>query len=111
MKKKSSVKKTLIWTVAVFFIIIAVVAVFVYNNFNRLLSRALIKNFNSSIISEVYELKFEKLSVNLLEGDIKVYNVVMQPREKPLHNYPYINSSFRLSAKKMLLENVQISAL
>src|SRR6478735_342726 len=101
-KKKHSLKKIILWAAAVLFI---------YNNFNRLLTIALIKNFNSSIISDVYELKFEKLSVNLLEGDIKVYNVVLQPREKPLHSYPYINSSFRLVTKKMLLENVKISAL
>src|SRR6478752_399505 len=110
-KKKHSLKKIILWAAAVLFIIIVVAGVFIYNNFNRLLTIALIKNFNSSIISDVYELKFEKLSVNLLEGDIKVYNVVLQPREKPLHSYPYINSSFRLVTKKMLLENVKISAL
>jgi hypothetical protein len=32
----------------------------------------------------------------------------MQPREKPLNSYPYINSSFRLSTHKILLKNVQI---
>ncbi len=110
-KKKRSLKKIILWILAGFFIVVCIVAVFVYNNFNSLLSNALLKNFNSSIISDVYELKFEKLSVNLVEGDIKVYNVVMQPREKPLHNYPYINSSFRLTTKRMLLENVKISTL
>src|SRR5882672_5969076 len=110
-KRKRSFKKIFLWIITVFFLVIIVAAVFIYNNFNRLLSNALIKNFNSNIISDVYELKFEKLSVNLLGGNIKVYNVEMQPREKPLHNYPYINSSFRLSGKKMLLENVKISSL
>src|SRR6478736_4827239 len=110
-KKKHSLKKIILWAAAVLFVIIVVAGVFIYNNFNRLLTIALIKNFNSSMVSDVYELKFEKLSVNLLEGNIKVYNVVLQPREKPLHNYPYINSSFRLVTKKMLLENVKIPTL
>ena len=44
-------------------------------------------------------------------GDVKVYNVELQPREKPLHNYPYINSSFRLKTQKMILENVELMTL
>ena len=62
-------------------------------------------------MSDVYELKFEKLSVNFLEGDVNVYNVELQPREKPLHDYPYINSSFRLRTTKMSLENVELMTL
>ena len=48
---------------------------FAYYNLNTLLTAALIKSFNSNIISDVYELKFEKLSVNFLMGNVKVYNV------------------------------------
>jgi hypothetical protein len=110
-KKKRSVKKVILWIVAVFLLLLSVSAVFLYFNFNRLLSSSLNKSFNSSIISDVYELKFEKLSVNLLTGNISVRNVTLQPREIPLHNYPYINSSFHLKAAKILLGNVQISTL
>jgi len=110
-KRKRPVRKIILWISAALFIIIVIAAVFLYYNFNRLLSGALIKSFNSNIMSDVYELKFEKLSVNFLEGDIKVYNVELQPREKPLHDYPYINSSFRLKAQKMSLENVDLSTL
>jgi hypothetical protein len=82
-----------------------------YRNFNRLLSDALTKSFDSSILSEVYELKFENLRVNVLEGNIQVFNVGLQPREKPRHIYPYINSSFVLKARKIKLENVEIRTL
>src|SRR4051812_4635347 len=110
-KRKRSVKRILLWIIAVFFIIISVVAVLVYYNFNRLLTSALIKSFNSNLMSDVYELKFEKLSVNFLAGDVNVYNVELQPREKPLHSYPYINSSFRLKTQKMSLENVELMTM
>ena len=110
-KRKWSLKKRLLWILGILIVIISIATIFVYNNFNRLLSDALTKSFNSNIISNVYELKFEKLSVDLLGGNIRVYNVQLQPREKPLQAYPYINSSFRLSAKKMLLANVQLYTL
>lgn len=92
-------------------IILLAAAYLLYNNFNRLLSDALKKSFDSSILSEVYELSFENLRVNVLEGSIQVYNVSLQPREKPLHYYPYINSSFRLTTEKIMLENVEIRTL
>jgi len=110
-KSKRPLKKILLWIIGVFLIIVVVVAVFLYYNFNRLLSNALIKSFNSNIMSDVYELKFEKLSVNFLDGDVTVHNVQLQPREKPLHNYPYINSAFRLKAAKMSLDNVELMTL
>lgn len=111
IKRKWSLKKKLLWIAAVLFVIAAIIFLYVSNNFNRLLSEALIKNFNSGIISDVYELKFEKLQVNLLAGDIEVHNVTLQPREKPLHSYPYINSSLQFSTEKILLKNVEISTL
>jgi len=110
-RKKRSVKKIILRIVAVLLLILIAAGVFLYFNLNRLLSNALNKSFNSSIISDVYELKFEKLSVNFLSGNISVRNVTLQPREKPLHNYQYINSSFRLKADKILFGNVQISTL
>ena len=60
-KKKRSVKKIVLWIVAGFLLVLSVTAVYLYNNFNRILSRALNKSFNSSLISDVYELKFEKI--------------------------------------------------
>ncbi len=110
-KKKRSIKKTLLWITAVIFIIIAIAGFFVYKNFNRLLTDALMKSFNSNIASDVYELKFEKLSVNLLLGNINVYNVELLPREKPLRSYPYINSSFRLRTRKIILANAELYTL
>ena len=110
-KKKRSLKKILLWIFGSLFIIITVVGVFLYYNFNRLLTDALTKSFNANIMSDVYELKFERLSVNFLVGDVTVHNVELQPRVKPLHNYPYINSSFRLKAAEMKLDNVELMTL
>jgi hypothetical protein len=110
-KKKHPVRKTILRVLVVLLIILSAGAVYLYINFNKLLSDALRKNFNNSLISDVYELKFEKLSVNFLMGNISVHNVDLQPREKPLNSYPYINSSFHLKAGKILLGNVEIKKL
>ena len=96
---------------AVFFILLIAGAVLIYINLGKLLTNALNKGFNANVISDVYELKFEKLSVNLLTGTVRVFNVKLQRLEKPLQDYPYINSSFRLSADKMMLKNVDLITL
>ena len=107
----SVAKKVLIWGGTFLFIVLIVAGIFLYYNFNRLLSDALIKSFNSSIISDVYELEFKDLNVNLVLGNIKVNYVALQPREKTLKEYPFINSSFRLNTKEILLSNVEILKL
>ncbi len=91
--------------------ILVIAGILLYNNFNRILSDALKKNFESTLVSDVYELKFENMRVNIFEGNIRVLNVSLQPREKPLHDYPYINSSFRLTTDEITLENVEIRTL
>ncbi|TMI63020.1 MAG: DUF748 domain-containing protein [Bacteroidetes bacterium] len=111
MKRKLPLKKKILRVAGIFLVLIIAGSIFLYYTLNRRLTDALIKSFNENIVSDVYELKFEKLSVNLLKGDVEVYNVELQPRKKPLVNYPYINSSFRLTTKKMELKNVQILTL
>ncbi|MBL7845692.1 MAG: DUF748 domain-containing protein [Cyclobacteriaceae bacterium] len=96
--------------IAILFILVTG-ATLLYFNFNRLLSKALIKSFESSLAADIYELKFENLRVNLVEGSIRVFDVSVQPRDIPLKNYPYINSSFRLTTKEITLENVEIRTL
>ena len=84
--------------------------VFIYINLNRLLTSALQNGFNKNLISNVYTFKFENLDVNILTGSVKVLNVEMFPRKEPIQ-YAYINSSFRLGARKMLLKNVNLVKL
>jgi hypothetical protein len=107
-KRKWPVKRTIAIS---FIILLSIAAILLYNNFNELLSDALSQSFDSNIMSDVYELKFEKLKVNPFEGSIEVSNVTLQPREKPLRNYPYINSSFVLKTEKLTLKNVAIFTL
>jgi hypothetical protein len=104
-KRKWPVKRTIALSTLA---ILAVASFLVYKNFNRIIANSLDKAFESDIISDVYELKFEKLRVNPFEGSIQVSNVILQPREKPLRNYPYINSSFVLKTEKIMLKNVAI---
>src|SRR6478752_4976203 len=106
-RKRPILKIVLISMLAV----LSISAILLYQNVNRLLSEALIKSFNSNIISDVYELKFEKLRIDPFERSLRVYNVSLQPREKPLNDYPYINSTFSLKAERLTLLNVEIFAL
>lgn len=110
-KRRRPFKKVLFWTLAILFIILSITAIYVSRNYNQILADALMKSFNSSVVSDVYELKFEKLRVNIFAGNIKVFNVVMQARKTPLHPYPYINSSFSLKTRKLVLMDVQIMDL
>jgi hypothetical protein len=104
-KRKWPVKRTVVISL---FAILSIAAILLYTNLNQLLSAALIKGFNSNVISDVYELKFEKLRINIFEGSVRVFNVTLQPREKPLRHYPYINSSMRLTTERITLKNISI---
>lgn len=110
-KRKRPIKKVLLWTLATLFITFSIVTIYVTRNFNQILADALMKSFNSNVVSDVYELKFEKLRVNIFAGNIRVFNVVIQQRKTPLRPYPYINSSFRLETGKLIMENVEIMDL
>jgi hypothetical protein len=107
-KKKRPVLRIVILSLI---IILVIAGIFLYTNFNRLLSDALLRSYNSTLIADVYELKFEKLRVNIFEGTIRVFKVSLMPREKPLKDYPYINSSFKLTTEKITLKNVEIRTL
>src|SRR6185436_10372627 len=85
--------KRLLWISGILLIIISGISIYLYINLNRILSQALMNSFNSGAISDVYELKFEKLRVNFVLGNIQVQNVTLQPRQEPIRMYSYINSS------------------
>ncbi|MDH4296062.1 MAG: hypothetical protein OEV74_07285, partial [Cyclobacteriaceae bacterium] len=107
VKKKHSLR-----IIALFVLVILVAAgVLLYKNLNGLLSDALLKSFDATPVADVYELKFENLRLNFWKGNIRVFNVSLVPREKPLNDYPYINSSFRLTTHEIELESVEIRTL
>ena len=110
-KKRHLFRRFLFWAMAILIVILSSATFYVSRNLNRLVSEAIMKGFNSNAISDVYELKFEKLRINIFSGNIRVLNVLLQPRQKPIHDYPYINSSFRLETKKILLEDVQLMTM
>jgi hypothetical protein len=85
--------------------------VYVYFSFNRLISNAIVNTFNSNVVSDVYDLSFEHLDINVITGDLKINNVVIRPKETPLQLYPYINSSFVLKTKRILLSRVDLYSL
>ncbi len=101
-KKKRTIRKILLWIIGIIILFAGISSIYLYSNFNKLVSDALLKSFNSGSVSDVYELKFEKLSVNILLGNIQVHNVELKPREKPLDSYPYINSTLHLRTRKII---------
>lgn len=104
-------KYRLLKIIGIVILILMVALFFVFKNSNRIVSDVLHKSFNNYSISEVYELQFEHLSINIFEGSVKVYNVQMKPLANPLRSYPYINSSFILKTKLLSLENVNLKML
>jgi len=50
-EKKSSAKKVILWVSGIIISLIIIVSIFLYINFNRLLSEALMNSFNTSVMS------------------------------------------------------------
>ncbi|MDZ7648136.1 MAG: hypothetical protein U5K54_13685 [Cytophagales bacterium] len=107
-KRKWPVWRTIVLTVLA---VLILATIYIYRNFNNILSKALYSSFSESVISDVYELKFENLQVNPFSGSIRVFNATFRPLEKPLKEYPYINSSLSLKTETLLLEEVDIRTL
>jgi len=104
-------RKVLLMVVLAAVVILSAGAFYVYKNFNRLISEAILRSFNSNVISDVYDLSFDHLSINIVSGEVKIRNVVIGPKKVPLQPYPYINSSFFLLTRRIDLNGVDIFAL
>jgi len=92
-------------------LLLSAMSYYFYRNFNLVISEAIKKSFNSNVISDVYDLSFEQLEINIVTGDLKISNVVIQPRTVPLVNYPYINSSLLLKTRWIHLSHVGLYGL
>lgn len=92
-------------------LILSILSYYFYKNFNRMISEAITRSFNSNVISDVYDLSFEQLNINMITGNLKIRNVVIRPKEIPLQSYPYINSSFILKTRRIHLVHVDLYAL
>jgi len=110
-QKKWTVKRVIRNLLLSILILVSAGLFYVYNNFNNIVTEAVYSTFNSNIISNVYELKFKKLRLNFVTGTIRVIDVELLPWEKPLKDYPYINSSFSLKTSKILLKNIDLIKL
>jgi hypothetical protein len=109
-KPKKRYKRAKIY-IGIFLLFVAIALFLLHRNFNFLVTQALKENYERSILSEVYELKFENLNVNLAAGTIKVNNVSFIPRVNSQTRYPYINSTIQLSTDEITLEKVEIFTL
>lgn len=107
-QKKRPIAKIIL---ASLLLILIVAGIYIYRNFTRFLSESLVNSFNASVISDVYELKFDKIRVNIFSGSIQVINASVFPRTTPLKVYPYINSSLSLKAETIALEGVALRTL
>lgn len=92
-------------------VILTVVSFYFYANFNRLISDAIMRSFNANVISDVYDLSFDRLNINIFTREVKIRHVVIAPKKVPLQPYPYINSSFVLKTSRIDLNGVDIYAL
>jgi hypothetical protein len=108
----SKISRKYLW-IYVFAVILVITAMsyYFYQNFNRMITDAIKRSFNSNVISDVYDLNFEQLNINIITGDLKISNVVIQPKNMPLQSYPYINSSFTLKTRWIHLSHVGLYAL
>ena len=92
-------------------VILTIMSFYIYRNFNVLVSNAIMRSFNTNVISDVYDLNFDHLNINIVTGEVEINNVVIAPKKTPVQSYPYINSSFILTTRRIDLKRVDIYAL
>ena len=100
-KKKWPVKRTIALSIIA---ILLLAAFLVYKNFNRIIADSLTKTFEADVISDVYELKFEKLLVNPFEGSIQVSNVIAATAGKTFAQLPVHQQLIRAQDRKNNVE-------
>lgn len=91
--------------------IVVVIAVAASFSLEGLLTKALNARFEKSLAAEVYELKFKKLDVNPFTGHMVIIEAEIFPRHPSRKQYSYINSQFSLTARKIVLQNVNLIKL
>lgn len=100
-----------IWIISIvssILLIICIAVILLLHNLNTVLSQALMLSYNNSSLSEVYDLQFEDLSVNVFSGNITVHDVKFSRKEELPEQYAYINSTIILTTDKIELQNVEI---
>jgi len=104
-------RKVLKMIILAVLVILTAASFYIYRNFNRLVSNAIMQSFNTNVISDVYNLSFDHLTINIVTGEVRINNVVIAPKKTPVQSYPYINSSFVLTTGRIDLKRVDIYAL
>ncbi len=104
-------RKVFLMIISAVIVILTVASFYFYANFNRLISDAIMRSFNANVISDVYDLSFDRLNINVFTRAVKIRHVVIAPKKIPLQPYPYINSSFVLKTSRIDLNGVDIYAL
>ena len=108
-KKKNLKRKRIISGVLIaLFVIIAGVLFYINSNFNKLISSKIHTLYNQSEAASYYDLRFDKLRVNLINMSVRVYGVHFYPLKKDHPDFFQKNGSVEVEIGKVVLKNASI---
>ena len=108
-KKKFSKRKRLIpGLIVLLFIIIGSVFFYISTNFNQILTDKINSLYVQSEASKYYSLDFDKLRVNLINMNIRVYNVHFTPKTNEHHDFFAKNGSIELEIEKVVISKASV---
>jgi len=108
-KKKNLKRKRIISGVLIaLFVILASALFYINSNFNKLISTKIHTLYNQSEAANYYDLRFDKLRVNLLNMSVRVYGVHFSPLKKKHPDFFQKNGSVDVEIGKIVLKNADV---
>ena len=108
-KKKNLKRKRIVSGVLIaLFLVIASGLFYINSNFNKLISSKIHTLYNQSEAAHYYKLSFDKLRVNIISQNVRVYNVSFEPKTEQQAAFFKENGSVDIRFGKIIIKNASI---
>ena len=109
-KKKTNLKRKRIITglLITLFVLLTSSLLYLNYNFNHLIASKIRSLYNQSEAANYYNLRFDKLRVNVISQNIRIYNVHLEPKTKEHKAFFTENGSIDIQIGKILLKDASI---
>ena len=108
LKLKHKGLKIILLIVLIIVIISGIALIIVNNNINSIVEDKVYSNFNESEYSEYYDLSFNNLHINVLNGTIKFSDVRLIPKTNVDTTFFYKNGKYNIEIKDYILKGANI---
>jgi hypothetical protein len=110
MVKKAKSKKRQIFSIVLIVVLLSAGGTFFYftRNFNILVRDKIISLYSQSEVSNYYNLRFDKLRVNLLTMSVRIFDVSFTPLEDKHPDFFEKNGSLSLKVGKIIIKKADL---